>query len=163
MNRIHETFSRSIHMRGQVLDSMIDVERLIDDLLSFYFTSDDIKENELKEMLWHTERINLGSKKEILFLILNSHYKRWLNQNPNFITSLQEIIPHRNIFAHLELDLSKEYATNEPIELIFKKYKSGKLKLEIYPDDRLTELMDKFTYLKMCLITLITIIKPPLA
>ena len=146
---INESFT----LRGVILYATVTIERKIDDFLSDYFCSAKATGNELKEMLWKTERINLGSKKDILFMLLNRHYKPFLKKYPKFITMLEDFIPHRNILAHLELDMSD--ISKEAGGLIFMKYKEGKLVKKKYSAETVIKLKNDISELAKILDDLI--------
>lgn len=132
-------FKQSANFRGHILDVTITIERKIDDFIAAYFCKNDFVANELKEMLFSTDKITIGSKKEVLFLLLNRYHKQFLKDYPKFIDTLERFIPHRNILAHLEIDSSIE-SFEEHKGFVFKRYKGGKLKTEIYGAEEIEKL-----------------------
>ncbi|HTI60760.1 hypothetical protein [Mucilaginibacter sp.] len=154
-------YNRSITLRGLVLDSTVQVERKIDIFLSDYFCDDKLKWAELNEMLWFTERITIGNKKDIFFLILDRHFKDYKSRNPKLVETLENIIPHRNIFAHLEIDLSEETVHKTGIEISFKKYKAGKINIQRYSMAEIQKLFDDFNFVNNCLDELLKTSKAP--
>jgi hypothetical protein len=140
MSKMSENYRSSMILRGMMIEKTIVIERLIDTFLSNYFAKNKFIGNELHEVLWCTERITLGSKKDILFVLLRKHYKDFLENTPDFISRLESVIPHRNNFAHLEIDLSEDAINRDAI--LLKKYKNGKLELREYSTATLTPLID---------------------
>lgn len=131
--KLRTIFQKSIQLRGLVLDATIDIERSIDDYLSRYFCADEKKANELKEMLWFTERINLSGKKDIFFMLIKRDEKDFIEKNPKFMDKLDKLIPHRNIFAHRSIDYSESILDKPKVEVAFKRYDSeGKMKSKTY-------------------------------
>ena len=137
---LHE---KNLVLRGFILNSTVEIERKIDDFLAQYFCETQEKQNELKELLFFTEKINFDYKREMLSNILQSKYQDFIAQNENFVRNLGEIAPHRNIFAHLEIVLGKDLDEKNKNDLIFKKYVNGKLKLKIYDRIALAKLENK--------------------
>jgi hypothetical protein len=126
-----QLLEHAIKLRGVLLEATIEVERKMDRFLSNHFCANIERGNELLEFLWMTERITLGAKKEILFYVLDNNYKQFLKNNEEFKTLFENLIPHRNIFAHLEID--RNYADyNGTYQVKFKKYSKGKLETKKY-------------------------------
>lgn len=160
---IKKMYTDSMTLRGIVLDSTVSIERRIDEYLSDYFCKNNVIGNELKEMLWYTERITLGGKKDIFFMLIKRDHKEFLKSHPKFITTLEEIIPHRNIFAHLEVDLLTEQIHNESnyVQIAFKKYKNGKLTPQKYRKEDIEKLAADFAEIETCIEELIKTNKAP--
>lgn len=140
----YEIYQNSLQLRGAILEGTVNIERLIDDYLSNYFCDDNSKGNELKEMLWHTERINLSGKKDVLFILLNRYEKDFLKKHSTFVDKLERLIPHRNIFAHLEMDYNDIDEMYISKKIAFRKYKNGKLDLRSYGPEEITALQNDF-------------------
>ena len=102
---LHE---KNLLFRGFIINSTIEIERKIDDLLAGFFCATEEKQNELKELLLFTERISFDHKREMLSNILQSKYPDFIEQNKSLIRDLEDIAPHRNRFAHLEIVLAKD-------------------------------------------------------
>jgi hypothetical protein len=134
-------------LRGSILDATIKTERLIDEYLSFHFSRDASTGIEIKEMLFFTERITFGSKKDIFFILLDKYHKDFIKLNPTFKEKLDRLIPHRNIFAHYEIDLSNNLLDEGDLTIVFKKYKQGKLKPEQYQPERINNILTDFGYM----------------
>ena len=133
-----------ISLRGLMLEYTIKVENIINEYLSLYFCKDEYVGNELKEMLLNTERITLGSKKDILFILLNRYHQDYIKLHPKLISNIESIVPHRNIFAHLEMDYSSLDLEDEKIAIFFNKYKNGKLVQLKYSSDDISKLVTDF-------------------
>ena len=154
------TFDTSVELRGLVLDLTIDIERRIDDCLSEYFCKNEKVAIDLHECLWATERITLGSKKDILFILLKRHKPEYLKLNPTFLGLLDNLIPHRNIFAHLEIDYDRSGPTNDKYAIVFKKYKNGKIDPKTYTVTEIHQITHDLKEIAKRL-SEITPIKPP--
>ena len=146
-----EMFEASTRLRGLVLDATIDIERAIDNYLSNYFCATSNKKNELNELLFFTEKVTLESKRQIFCAIVETHNQAFLNKHPDFLSSIERIVPHRNIFAHLELDDSELAISSSDIELVFKKYAKGKLTSKKYDIEQLKNLREDIARVKLCL------------
>jgi hypothetical protein len=150
-------YQNSLTLRGIVLDAVVDIERAMDNYIANYFCIDEHRSNELREMLLHTERITLGSKKDVYYLLIRRYNPEYIELNPKFIETLERFIPHRNVLAHLEVDYSEKWLNKENIHVAFKKYKEGKLKDWYYTQDDVDKLKtDYHTIMKH-----INAIKPP--
>jgi hypothetical protein len=150
-DKLRTIFQKSIQLRGLVLDATIDIERKIDDYLSSYFCNDEIKGNELKEMLWFTERIALGGKKDIFFILIKRNKKDFLVKYPDFIDKLDKLIPHRNIFAHRSIDYSESILDKPHVEVVFKRYDSGKSKPKTYTVEDVQNLTNDIKEVLKCM------------
>lgn len=138
-----DTFDQDvIFLRGTILTGTITIERKMDEFLSSYFCANKKKKNELCELLFFTERISFDIKRQILQVILSSHYGDFLKKYPDFFSRLESIVPHRNIFAHLEADKINSITTGEEEKqtVVFKRYKSGKNKPQTYTMKEIGEL-----------------------
>lgn len=102
-----------------------------------------------------TERITLDTKKQIFVSILNQRNKEFTTKHPNFIKTLDKLIPHRNIFAHLEVEKVKDNG-----DFVFKKYKSGKLIPQIYSREKMWNIFMEMTYVNQQLNILIQEMPP---
>ena len=153
------SYKNSLLLRGSFIERIVGIERQIDTFLSNYFSKNEFVGNELHEMLWCTERITIGSKKDIMFIILKKHYKDFLNEHPRFMDILERLIPHRNIFAHLEFDINSDEAARKH-SLVFKKYKNGKLELKEYTGEVLAQLNGELSEIDNTIRELLKPIKP---
>lgn len=145
-------------LRGKILSDTVEIERKVDNFLSLYFCSTDEKKNELCELLLFTERITFDIKKQMMYAILQNHYKPFLIENPDLIAGLEELIPHRNIFAHLEVDKEESFVDGESEnqKVVFKRYKGGKNKPITYTIKDVTKIggnMGKISKLMDYLVT----------
>ena len=141
----------TFYLRGMVLELTIALERNIDRYLTQHFCRNEKTENELTEMFFFTEKTTLGAKKDVLFLLLDKYHKDFLKDNPTFKTRLDNLIPHRNIFAHLEIDYSKMDANDLNFKIIFNKFKGGKLKPEEYATEKIKEIMNDMKQITLSL------------
>jgi len=118
--------------RGEIVGVTIMVERAIDRYLSNYFCSTDQKRQEFKELMLFSERITLDAKKEIFIAIIKMRQPAYLINNPDFLPLLTKTLPHRNIFAHLDLIHPLQLNGDDKYKLVFKKYINGKLSKREY-------------------------------
>lgn len=142
-------------LRGKILGLSVEFERSLDDFIAAHFCKDEIREMELKELLLFTERITLDSKRAIFCVIVQKHYPQFLEQNADCLDEIGEIIPHRNVLAHLEINLEKSVwegetgklaKDDEKRELVFKKYKNGKLTDKGYCESVIYDIMDMIKF-----------------
>ena len=152
----------TIQMRGIIISHTIYIERKIDEFLSNHFCEKMERKNELCELLLFTERITFDMKKQMLYAIVKEHYKQFIKDNETFLQDMEAIAPHRNIFAHLEIDLSMCQPGTGNERIVFKKYKSGKFKPEVYTRDQIGTLSSQMRNVMESMDRLITAI-PPLA
>ena len=123
--QIKEVFNYSVNIRGTVLSKTVHIERLMDQYLAEYFCETEKKRLQISELWLWTERATFDLKRQILSKIIP-------NGNEDFLTSLEEIAPHRNVFAHLEVNverLSDFFTLNQ---IVFKSFSNGKKKDKIY-------------------------------
>jgi hypothetical protein len=148
---------------GHIIMMANAVERNMDIFLAFHFCADTAKRNEFSNKILFHERISFEFKKEILISVVKEHYNWIVKQHPDFLSTLSAIPEHRNRFAHLDLigygshieittladnnipvwdalDQEKKLDTSDPYQLIFKKYKNGKLRYIGYSFIGLTKL-----------------------
>jgi hypothetical protein len=144
----------TFYLRGMVLELTIMLERNIDKYLTQHFCRNEKTENELNEMFFFTEKTTLGAKKDVLFLLLDKYHQDFLKANPTFKARLDNLIPHRNIFAHLEIDYPKMDINDLNFKIIFKKFKGGKLKSEEYPNEAIKAIMNDMKDLGLMLYNL---------
>jgi hypothetical protein len=149
-------------LRGDILAATVQIERKIDNYLSTYFCGSAKKKNQLDELLFYTEKISLDMKRQIFVNLLKSNNSVFLKENRIFLKTLESIIPHRNVFAHLEVmniyDLPREDRKN----LVFKKYSDGALKPKKYTIDTIVDILVDMEYVNFSLDVILQEL-PPLA
>lgn len=137
-------FKNAVQLRGSILEATILIERKIDTFLALYFCASEEKKNEFSEYLLFTERITLENKRQIFAEIVKKHKSDFLKQNPDFLKGIENIVPHRNIFAHLESETSfSDVIKNKA--LVFKKYSNGKLNYKTYTNNDIDNLKKDIT------------------
>ncbi|RYE18328.1 MAG: hypothetical protein EOP42_30850, partial [Sphingobacteriaceae bacterium] len=88
-----DSFEKSVIMlRGLIINHTIEIERKMDNALANHFCGNLERKNELCELLLFTERITFDMKKQILYSILQTHYKGFIEENPEFMPSLEDIV-----------------------------------------------------------------------
>jgi hypothetical protein len=138
-------------LRGQILSSTVMIERKIDEYLSTYFCGSISKKNQLNELLFYTEKIALDMKRQIFVHLLKANNSPYISKNPEFLKYLEELVPHRNIFAHLEVIDINDLPVEDRKKMVFKKYSNGLLKPKKYTVDDIVELQKKLFYVDFSL------------
>lgn len=137
---------------GFVVSQTVIIERKIDDCLAKHFCVSKKRQKDFKQILLYTERMTFNFKKEALVFLMNEYYKDFLKEH-KIIPMLEEIAPHRNVFAHLEYESDKT-------KIIFKKYNNGKLKPKEYTNKSIAKIEKLFYDLEAKLDLLISTISP---
>ena len=137
--------------RGEILNTTVSIERKIDNYLSTHFCATKKKKDQLNELLLFTEKISLDMKRQIFIIILKLNKSEFLQKNPEFLKHLENIVPHRNIFAHLETIDPFESSNEDRKKLVFKKYTNGELKPKKYTLDDIVDLQVKLDYVEMAM------------
>lgn len=135
MALFRNSHEKRLMLTGYIIYATVEIERKIDEFLANHFCASESKATQLKQVLLFTERITFDAKKDMVNSIVKNDYPIFIKENPNFINMLSHIAPHRNIFAHLDID-------NTSSILSFKKYIGGELKLRSY-DRRTLGLLEK--------------------
>lgn len=149
-------------LRGYILSMTVQIERKIDNYLSNYFCASLKKKNQINELLFFTERITLDMKRQVFVSILKSNNSDYLKANPDFLKKLEDVIPHRNIFAHLEACSIHELTREDRKKLVFKKYSNGLLKRKRYEQKDISDLQIDLMYIDFSLDIILQEL-PPLA
>lgn len=134
-------------LRGEILDYTIKIERQIDEYLSTHFCRDEKRKNQINELLFFTERITLDLKRQIFVNLLKQNQSNYIKTDITFLKVLEDIVPHRNIFAHLEIIDHHELSKEDGKKLVFKKYKDGSLKPKKYTIDDIVDIQANMMYL----------------
>lgn len=132
--------------RGEILALTVAIERQIDNYISQYFCADTKKSNELNELLLYTEKITLDMKRQIFTHLLKKNNSQFLKAHPDFLKYLEEIVPHRNVFAHLEVIDIRDLEQMDKKKLVFKKYSNGVMKPKKYTIDDIADLQTKMIF-----------------
>jgi hypothetical protein len=108
--------------RGQIINDLIYLERLIDEAISRHFCEDLQRKKELMELILSNERIGFYNKVQVFEYIFKTHRPEFVNANPNIFSDIKKLIDERNIVAHYLLDTSeagkKEYINNGKIGFV---------------------------------------------
>ncbi|MEE1946710.1 hypothetical protein VRU48_16415 [Pedobacter sp. KR3-3] len=98
---LKEHIKKANYTRGLVINTIVQVEYMLDRLLAEYFTSDNNRYEDMLLLVFSTERITLDSKRRILEVILKKWFK---DQHTKYSKNLRymenQMIPIRNRFAH---------------------------------------------------------------
>jgi hypothetical protein len=98
--------------RGVIINEVVLLERVIDEILAYYFCGSNPKKQELMELIICTNRMIFENKIQVLKVLLEKHKPDFLKNNPTIINDItQKIIVERNIFAHYWLVTSAELST----------------------------------------------------
>jgi hypothetical protein len=170
---------RHLMMKGYVLYATIEIERKIDDLLSLYFCNTEVKQNEIKEFIFYHERVTFDFKRELFNLLAKKYYVDWIEKQPDILRTLENITPHRNRFAHLEVsegkelteilakpqlilqpDLTKMLSGSDKNTLVYKRYKNGKLQYIGYDTLEISRIETQVNYVSKALDNLRNTVAP---
>lgn len=102
-----ELETKSHFIRGYIISEVILLERLIDEYISRYLTTDIEKIKFIREVVLGSEKIVFDNKRQILHQILKVNNIKFLKDNPNFINDLSYLMEKRNNVAHLLMDVTK--------------------------------------------------------
>lgn len=92
--------------RGQIINDLIHLERLMDEFLSRHFCSDTEKKKEFFELIIATERMSFSSKIQIFEFIFKKHHATLTTKFPKIFSDIKNLNDERNIVAHYLLDTS---------------------------------------------------------
>lgn len=147
-SQLNDVRTNPILLRGIVLDGVIDIERKIDDYLSTYFCNSLLTKNELNELLFFSEKLTPDMKRQIFVALLIRHNSDFITDYPSFLPFLERVIPHKHTFSHLQLDADQ---SSKKEGLAFKKFSNGKLRLQEYTGNEITELRTQMQLCDLCL------------
>jgi hypothetical protein len=94
-------------IRGNILNDVTFLEKLIDNYITSYFCSDEVKKKEFFEMI-SSERLSFDAKRQILLFLLETHNEDFYKTHKESLGYLQIIMRQRNVLAHYMLDTSIE-------------------------------------------------------
>ncbi len=136
------------NFRGGILNGVILLERIIDSYLSWYFTNDKLRGDELMDMLFASKDGVPMKRKTILFKkLIKKNDINFHNSNDKFFKDIDFVIEQRNIFAHYLLD-TDDQAIKDHIEkksITFLMYHDEEKKVH-YDIDKLDDIVDKIEY-----------------
>jgi len=138
-------------LRGYILFMTVQIERKIDNYLSTHFCASSKKKNQINELIFFTERITLDMKRQVFVSLLKANESPFLKENPDFLKVLENIVPHRNIFAHLETYSLRELSWDDRKKLVFKKYSNGELRPKRYEQKDISDLQTDLMYIDFSL------------
>lgn len=93
--------------RGQIINDLIYLERLIDEAISRHLCAEEDKKTELMELILCNEKIGFYNKILVFEYIFKKHKKNFVSNNTNIFSDLKKLIDERNIAAHFLLDTSE--------------------------------------------------------
>lgn len=101
--------SESAKFRGQVLETTVILEWIMDSYIAFYFV-DKKNESKVEEIitLILAPRVTYNAKCEIFAHIVDIKHPQFKVANPKYVKDLQNIAEHRNVFAHYPMQISEE-------------------------------------------------------
>jgi hypothetical protein len=112
-------------VRGTYLFKSTWIETLLNQIISYYFCSDDkIKRNQILSILIHD--LNFSNKIRVFLNIMKSNYYEINKKHPELKKDLEQVRDWRNKFAHCMLDTTVEYI----------KKNTGKIRYEFYSDGK---------------------------
>lgn len=111
--------------RGYIINGVTQLERLVDVVLSYYFSDNEKKRDELVDLVFSQPQgmVSFEIKRGILMLILKKYGKtEYEKEYSKFLKDVKNAIDERNIFAHYLLDRTPEglklYAENKIFMMI---------------------------------------------
>lgn len=113
-NQYHRYVIEANRMRGELLNNCINLERIIDEVLAYYFCETNItKRNDLLGIVFNSGKVGLKGKLDILNVISKKLYTDMQEDFKKIIPDIiNRIIPARNAIAHRaleEVDLKVSY------------------------------------------------------
>ena len=129
------------NVRGIILAGTIDVERMLDSFIADYFCGSIHRNKELLEWLLCSDRVTLDTKRQLFAKIVTTHYSNDLKPFETTLKRLENLVKHRNIFAHAELKISPDE------DLVFIRYSSGKVTEKHYSKENIKEIRKDIIYI----------------
>lgn len=106
--RLQEILVDGASYRGEVLNTVIVLERMIDVYIAAYFCTDPQKRTEMILLLLGNERINFESKRAIFAEIIKTGSTEIKKDRPDIGKEITAVMEHRNKLAHYVLDSSPD-------------------------------------------------------
>jgi len=108
-----------ITIRGSYLSTVISIEQLISDIISYHFCPNEDKRKQFVSLILNNNRNLVFSYSiDILERILILHYADLIQQYPNLINELRKIRNYLNWLAHSILDTSEEFLAKDLTDTI---------------------------------------------
>jgi hypothetical protein len=147
---------RSAEYRGQIIERVVVLERIIDTFIGMYFFKDMAKYREMQEMVFATTKITFLNKAEVLTAIIKKNNSQFLVKNKKFFDELNGIAEERNKFAHHATDISKKAVEvfKKDGTVVLLKYKNEEIPSP-YNDEIIDNLMTKITKYQKLILSII--------
>ena len=94
--------------RGQIINDLIHLERLMDEFLSRHFCNDSERKKEFFELIIANERMSFNSKIQVFEYVLKKHHNQIVIEYPDIFSDIKKLNEERNIVAHYLLDTSTD-------------------------------------------------------
>lgn len=104
-DEIHEY---AIKYRGEILNGIIKIERMMDIYLCQYFTAIEHKQDELLNMIFGTLRLTFENKRSLLDYLIKKELVDIADKWHSLAKDMQDLNSKRTIVAHYLLDASNE-------------------------------------------------------
>jgi len=138
IDRIRSIKNLAISYRGNVLEKMSFLEKVVDNYIIYHFTNkDEDKTIEMQLLIFGDNRVTFENKKQIFHSLASAHDLQWyrsykslrnLKANKGSIpmnSDLTHCIEQRNIFAHCIVDTSVAGINRiKPTEVGFVRFKN---------------------------------------
>jgi len=98
-------YDSAMSVRGSVLNAVTGLEMSIDLYITHYFTNDDIKSEELMNLII-APRMSFENKVQVLMVLIERYDSSIIEENKSMNRDLINIIEERNIIAHYPLDIT---------------------------------------------------------
>lgn len=150
---------KSIDIRGRFLGEAIDIESLIESIISCHFCPDEDRSRLFESLIMNNTDFTFSSKIKILEKLLKKYYEDLFDRYPKIINDANKIRRFRNRIAHTGLDLSKKAwaeKRSDRIRLVY--YKDGERKEQIITDTEIKERLKNCSQLYQALFSIFLIV-----
>lgn len=113
-------------VRGTIITACINLEIIIDLYISERFADTNEKINELSSLII-TPRVTLREKLNVLKILMKKYHPKFAKDKKEVFSNINNIIEHRNVFAHYPINLSEKAIEiyNKEGKIIFTKLRAS--------------------------------------
>lgn len=94
--------------RGAIINSTVVLERMIDVYISCHFCKTRRLRGEFISTVISANYIMASKKKDLFAELLKRHDPDFLKENPGIIKMIEKVYINRNIYAHQQMDTTRE-------------------------------------------------------
>lgn len=124
--------------RGLIIEKTIQLEKVMDLRISYYFCKDESKREELDNLV--LSNLNFASKIQILVTLYKQYSPEIFELHPRLEKDLEKIRKFRNELAHSWLDVTVTFVANRPKFKPAETQLIHKGKTLVYDEKRINEL-----------------------